>query len=135
VARLVLDTNAISRVLRRDATVVTRLEEAAVGGDDLFMCPVVYYELRRGLEHRDARRQLDDLDAFTRTLHWVDYDRGMWTDAAQLWADRRRHGRPHDDADLLIAAFTRRLRARLVTNNTDDFADLGVSLVDWTIVR
>jgi tRNA(fMet)-specific endonuclease VapC len=135
VARLVLDTNTISRVPRRDSTVLTRLEEAAVGGHDLFMCPVVFYELRRGLEHRDARRQLDDLDAFTRTLHWADYDRSMWTNAARLWADRRRHGRPHDDADLLIAAFTRRLRAQLVTNNTDGFADLGVPLVDWTVAR
>ena len=134
-ASLVLDTNTISRVLRRDATVLTRLEEAAASGDDLYMCPVVFYELRRGLEYRDARRQLDDLDAFTRPLQWRDYDRSMWTDAAQLWADRRRHGRPHDDADLLIAAFTRRLRARLVTNNTADFADLGVPLVDWTVVR
>jgi len=56
-------------------------------------------------------------------------------DAAQLWADRRRQGRPHDDADLLIAAFTRLLRATLVTNNTVDFADLGVPLVDWTSAR
>ena len=41
------------------------------------MCPVVFYELRRGLAHRDARRQLDELDTFARTLRWVDYDRGM----------------------------------------------------------
>jgi predicted nucleic acid-binding protein len=32
----------------------------------------------------------------------------------------------------LIAAFTRRLRATLVTNNTADFDDLEVPLVDWT---
>ena len=134
-ARFVLDTNAVSRILRRDASVLARLEQAAVGGDDLDMCPVVFYELRRGLAHRDARRQLEDLDTFVRTLHGVDYDRSMWTDAARLWSDRRREGRPHDDADLLIAAFTRRLRARLVTNNTADFEDLEVPLVDWTESR
>ena len=59
----------------------------------------------------------------------------MWIDAARLWADRRRQGRPHDDADLLIAAFTRRLRATVVTNNTADFMDLGVPVVDWTVDR
>jgi len=87
------------------------------------------------VRYRDARRQLEDLEAFTRTLQWVDYERGMWIDAAWLWADRRRQGRPHDDADLLIAAFTRRLRATVVTNNTADFMDLGVPVVDWTVDR
>lgn len=134
-ARFVLDTNTVSQILRRNATVLPRLGEAADRDDDLYMCPVVFYELWRGLSYRDARRQLDDLEAVTRTLQWVDYERAMWVDAARLWADRQRQGRPHDDADLLIAAFARRLRATLVTNNTADFADLGVPVVDWTVDR
>jgi hypothetical protein len=48
------------------------------------MCPVVFYELWRGLAYRDARRQLEDLDTFTRVLKWVDYERAMWTDARHL---------------------------------------------------
>lgn len=86
----------------------------------------------RGLRYRAADRQLQEFNAFARTLQWVDYDRPVWLEAAVLWADRRQQGRPHDDADLLIAAFTRRLRATLVTNNTGDFDDLEVPLVDWT---
>lgn len=132
-ARFVLDTNTVSQILRRNATVLARLGGAAGGGDDLYMCPVVFYESWRGLAYRDARRQLEDLEAFTRTLRWVDYERAMWLDAARLWADRRREGRPHDDADLLIAAFARRLRATLVTNNSSDFADLGVEAIDWMV--
>ncbi len=46
--------------------------EAAGGDNDLYMCPVVFYELWRGLAYRDARRQLEDLDAFAWTLQWVD---------------------------------------------------------------
>ena len=134
-ARFVLDTNTVSQILRHHAAVLARLGQAADGGDDLYMCPVVFYELWRGLAYRDARRQLEDLDTFTRALTWVDYERAMWADAARLWADRRRQGRPHDDADLLIAAFTRRLRATLVTNNTSDFEDLGVPMVDWMADR
>jgi predicted nucleic acid-binding protein len=56
----------------------------------------------------------------------------MCLDAAQLWADRR-FGRTHDDADLLIAAFARRLRATVVTNETGDFSDLEVPFVDWMV--
>ena len=131
-ARFVLDTNILSQILRRNAPALARLREAADHDDDLFMCPVVFYELSRGLSYRGADRQLEDLNAFVRTLQWVDYDRTMWVEAAGLWADRRRHGRSHDDADLLIAAFARRLRATLVTNNTADFTDLEVPIVDWT---
>ena len=132
-ARFVLDTNTVSQILRRNATVLERLGGAAGGGDDLYMSPVVFYESWRGLAYRDAGRQLEDLEAFTRTLRWVDYERAMWLDAARLLADRRREGRPHDDADLLIAAFARRLRATLVTNNSSDFADLGVEVIDWMV--
>ena len=131
-ARFVLDTNIISHILRRNAAALTRLQEAVENGDDLFMCPVVFYELRRGLLYRSADRQLAELDAFARALQWVDYDRAMWADAATLWAEGRRRGRASDDADLLIAAFARRLRATLVTNNTSDFANLDLPVVDWT---
>jgi predicted nucleic acid-binding protein len=127
-ARLVLDTNIVSQILRRNALVLTRLGEAA-GHDDLFMCPVVFYELWRGLTYREADRQLGELNTFARTLQWIDYDRAMWIEAAGLWATRRRRGQTHDDADLLIAAFVRRLRATLVTNNTADFTDLDLLLV------
>ena len=111
---------------------LARLREAADHDDDLFMCPVVFYELWRGLSYRGADRQLEELNAFAGTLQWVDYDGAMWVEAAGLGADRRRHGRTHDDADLLIASFARRLRATLVTNNTADFTDLDVPVIDWT---
>ena len=132
-ARFVLDTNIVSQVLRRNAAALAHLREAAENDDDLFMCPVVFYELWRGLLYRGADRQLAELNALARALQWVDYDRTMWVEAARLWADQRRRGRTGDDADLLIAAFSRRLRATLVTNNTADFVELDLPIVDWTV--
>src|SRR5256885_15711953 len=73
--------------------------------DDLFMCPVVFYELWRGLSYRGADRQLEELTAFARTLQWVDYDRAMWVDAAGPWADRRRHRPAPHHAGPPIGAF------------------------------
>ena len=109
------------RVFARRLTTMTTLS-----------CPIVFYELWRGLSYGGADRQLEELNALAGALQWVDYDRAMWVEAARLWADRRRHGRTHDDADLLIASFARRLRATLVTNNTADFTDLDVPVIDWT---
>lgn len=72
---------------------------------------------------------------FPGRFRWVDYDSDMWTQAAELWAIERRRGRAHDDADLLIAAFARKLGATMVTNNVADFVSLDVLVVDWTVER
>ena len=57
-ARFVLDTNIVSQILRRNAAALARLSEAADHDDDLFMCPVVFYELWRRLSYRGADRQM-----------------------------------------------------------------------------
>ena len=69
-------------ILRRNALALARLREAADHDDDLFMCPVVFYELWRGLSYRGADRPLEELNAVAGTLQWVDYDPAMWVEAA-----------------------------------------------------
>jgi predicted nucleic acid-binding protein len=129
--RFVLDSNIISRTLRQDRRAVSRLAEAATSNATIYLCPVVYFEVRRGLLERAASRQLRDFDHLVRTLLWADFERAIWDDAAQLWVACRARGRPHDDADLLISAYARHFQATLVPNNTGDFEDLGTPLVNW----
>jgi len=131
--RFVLDSNIISRILRRDVRVASRLIDASKANARVYLCPVVYYEVRRGLLERGASRQLGEFDALASTLIWEEFERPMWEGAASTWADCRRRGRPHDDADLLIAAYARHLQATLVTNNTADFEDLGLRLANWVM--
>jgi predicted nucleic acid-binding protein len=131
--RFVLDSNIISRILRRDVRVTSRLIDTAKTNARVYLCPVVYYEVRRGLLERGARRQLGEFDALASTLIWEDFEHPMWEGAATTWADCRRRGRPRDDADLLIAEYARHLQATLVTSNTGDFEDLGVRLANWVV--
>jgi len=132
VARFVLDSDTITYILQRQDRVVARLAEAAQANADICLCPVVYYQVRRGLLHKGARRQLREFDSLARMLVWVDFERPMWEAAARTWATSRSRGRPHDDdADLLIAAYASHLRATLVTNNTRDFEGLGIPLRNW----
>lgn len=60
--RYVLDTNIVSFILKRDPRIRSRLEHV-LALDSVFLgCPVVWYELQRGLHARDAKRQMSRLE-------------------------------------------------------------------------
>lgn len=127
----VLDTNILSLVLRGDPTVMRRFAQA-VEPDNMFIgCPLVWFEIRRGLLRRDAKRQLTRFEALFSTFLWQDFTAADWALASSLWVERLNAGRPIEDADLLIAAYARQRNATLVTNNTTDFAGLGLRLEAW----
>jgi tRNA(fMet)-specific endonuclease VapC len=128
----VLDTNIISLILRNNQGVQARFNQILVPQNSILGCPVVWYETRRGLIARDARRQLPAFDQVFSTFTWDNYTRQDWALASDLWALRRNKGLPVGDADLLIAVFARNREAILVTDNEKDFIDLGVTIENWT---
>jgi len=128
-----LDTNAVTQLLKRTPEVVGRYRTALERGDPVYLSAVVYYEVKRGLLHVGATNQLRQLDEnFKNVLPWVPVSDAAWDRAAHLWADCRRQGRPHDDdGDLLIAAQAIALGAVVVTRNARDFANLHVTIENW----
>jgi predicted nucleic acid-binding protein len=132
VDRFIIDSDILSYVLQKREGVVTRLAEAVRSRVQIFLCPMVYYQVRRGLLHKGAEGRLREFHAIAIGLTWAEFERPMWDDAAELWAECRRRSEPgDDDADLLIAAYARHLQATLVTNNISDFEHLGVRLANW----
>ena len=131
-ARYVLDTNILTALLRKEETATWRVQQALHANAEFLMCPVVFYEVYRGLLHRDARRQQGFFLQFTASFTWDDLAREDWEEAAQLWASLRRGGRPiEDDADLLIGTFAARRNAIVVTDNIKHFTPLGVPVENW----
>jgi tRNA(fMet)-specific endonuclease VapC len=126
-----LDTNIISAVLRKDAVLEERLRQTIPARDEIWLSAIVFYESKRGLLKRDARKQMQALDHLVARFEWCDVLREDWEPAAQLWAERFQVGRPIDDADLLIAVQAKRLGAILVTDNEKDFDGLGVEIENW----
>lgn len=126
----VLDTNIVSLILRFNFKVATRFR--AVASEHLVLgCPVVWYEVRRGLVAKDAQVQMPAFEELFESFTWDDYTRDDWHLAAELWAQRRAQGRPVDNADLLIGVFARNREAVLVTDNEKDFDGLGVTIENW----
>ena len=128
----VLDTNVVGELLREDRGVVGHARKQLRRKQTLLMCPVVLYELERGLLAKPgATKKRALLAQWLDVLEYRELDRPVWLEAAKLWADSRRAGRPHSDDDLLIAAFAKVHRAILVTRNSRDFEGLGIRLEGW----
>lgn len=57
-ARYSLDANILSYILRKDEGVVARFEERAAD-NEMIICPVADYEVRRWLIRKNAQKQLE----------------------------------------------------------------------------
>jgi predicted nucleic acid-binding protein len=127
-----LDTNIISYLLNGNVKIAAKLETVILSGDDVIIPLMVYYEIRRGLKANDSKvkavafgKMCTELSVKTLTIADMDT-------AAEIYADRKRRGRPIEDADLLIAAQVLSRGYTLVTNNTKHFEGIeGLRLVNW----
>ncbi len=126
-----LDTNILSAIIRKEAAVERRFRQAVDDDDVLLLSMVVFYEVKRGLLKRDAKKQMVTLENLASQFAWCDTVLADWETAARMWAEREQRGRPIADADVLIAAQAQRLKAILVTDNEKDFDMLDVSIENW----
>ena len=130
---LVLDSNIISALMRNDPVVTHRLEAELAQRNPLILCPVVLYEIERGLlAMPDATRRRMAFEKLKPVLTYLEMDQRVWLRGAQMWAMERTAGRTRGEDDLLIAAFATVHQATLATRNTSDFQGLGVPLEDWS---
>lgn len=129
--RYVLDTNIFAPILRHEVQLGQRVSEALAAQHEFLLCPIVFYEVCRGLIDRKARKQLDFFLSYTATFTWDDFNRADWDQAAELWADLRRQGWQISDADLLIGVYALQRQATIITANEKDFEILNVDLENW----
>ena len=132
----VLDTNILSAMMLSDS--VPEVATWIDGHDEatLFTTSISYAEIfaglaimtdgrrRRALE-TTARAMFDDFEG--RILH---FDIDAATTYADLFATRRKVGRPTAPLDLLIASIARSQGAAMVTRNTADFLNCGLTLIN-----
>ncbi|HQT90375.1 MAG TPA: type II toxin-antitoxin system VapC family toxin [Acidiphilium sp.] len=134
---LLLDTNILSEMMRPepDRKVVDWIvRQPSV---ELHTAAVCQAEVLAGLAIMPSGRRRTDLEEAARAMftnefggHILPFD----TDAASVYADvfavRRKIGRPCGTVDLMLAAIARVRGARVVTRNVSDFDGLGVAVVN-----
>lgn len=125
-----LDTNTVSYYMRRQGSVVARVQ--ALAPQQIVLPSVVVFEVVFGL--RRARRQ-ESLDAFSLMVDatkLLDFDAESADHAARIRVHLESRGTPIGLADLLIAATARRHGCTLVTHNTREFERIpDLLLDDW----
>lgn len=119
--RYVLDTNVFAAILRGEPTTTQRVSSALTAGSEFLLCPIVFFEVYRGLLHRDAKKQLRFFLSYVTTQTQSDFVSSDWERAARLWADLHRKGQQVADADLLIGVYALGRQAVVVTDNEKDF--------------
>ncbi|MBE9103517.1 type II toxin-antitoxin system VapC family toxin [Nostoc cf. edaphicum LEGE 07299] len=127
-----LDTNIVSYILRRNATVSRKLRDANRSGQEVFISCITYYEVKRGLLYANATRQLGDFNQFFRKYEVLFLDDiEIIERACEIYVDLQRRGWKIQEQDILIAATAIARGLTLVSNDSDLLRVEGLSLDNW----
>ncbi len=96
-----------------------RLESLIATGHRVVLPEIRDDEVRRELLRLDLGRGLDRLDTLKTLLEYVPLSTDAMVEAAELWADARRHGRPTADPKALDIDVILAAQARLLTAPQD----------------
>ena len=134
---IVLDTNVISELMRKDAAADVVAWVDRHPGDQVFITAVTAAELLYGVTRLPDGRRKQALAANVRDLIDEDFEDQVLpfsSDSAHHYAEivasRERLGKPIKMADAQIAAICRQYDLGLGTRNTKDFADTGIRVLN-----
>lgn len=137
---MVWDTNVVSELMRPEPSAQVVEWTDRQPADEVFITAITVAELLYGIGRLPTGRRRKELSELFDAMITQDFGQRVlaFDDvAAAHYADivvkRERAGRPISLADAQIAAICRSHDATVVTRNADDFADVGVDIVNpWT---
>lgn len=130
--RYLIDTNIITAIMKNNEKIKRRAQEAILMGDDIFINGISYYEIKRGLLAKDARKQLQFFDQLCKEYGLVLLDnQSIFDRAAEIYAELQRKGELIGDADILIAAITDTRNFTLISDDGDFDKIQGLRVENW----
>ena len=135
-----LDTNVISDILKKHdcpSNIASKLQSVLKENAKILICPIVFYEVRRGLYHQNQIDKINEFESLISNFNWCEFNRNTWDTGAKIWAKCRLKGKPTGggiEHDVLIAAQAQEHEAIVVTNNIEHFQNLGVRYESWAIL-
>jgi tRNA(fMet)-specific endonuclease VapC len=129
-----LDTDVLSFYLKGIEAVRKNVEEYLFSGnfDQLTFSEITYYEVKAGLEYKQAKKQLSKFEDFTSRCKIVKLTKSSLDISANRYGQLRRKGVEIGTPDLLIAGIAIGNDLVLVTNNIKHYKSIeGLQLVNW----
>ncbi|MBO4319619.1 MAG: type II toxin-antitoxin system VapC family toxin [Treponema sp.] len=127
-----LDTNIVSYLLEKDATVVEKFDSVFLQ-NDFAISNIVKYEIQRGIFYRGSKKLQNDFDIFCKYIPVLPITNADFLQAAHIYASLRHAGNLIEDADIFIGASALSNNAILVTNNEDHLGRItGLRIENWT---
>lgn len=129
--RYLLDTNALSEVVRQPAGVVAR-RIAAAGEDSICTSIVVACELRYGAMRKGSPVLNEKIEQLLSDVEILPLDEGVDRRYADLRMQLEQAGQPISAHDMLIAAHALALGLTMVTANVREFRRVpGLAVENW----
>jgi tRNA(fMet)-specific endonuclease VapC len=128
---ILLDTNICIYIINaKPAAVLERFKHYKLG--EIGLCSVVAAELAFGVAKSGSARNRQALEMFLAPLTILPFDeRAAWA-YGDLRAELERRGTPIGSLDTMIAAHSLSLQAKLITNNSREFAKVpGLHVDNW----
>jgi tRNA(fMet)-specific endonuclease VapC len=133
--RYVLDTNAVSALMKGDAQVLARLQ--SVPRNAVVVPQPVFAEIAYGIERLPRSKKKDALRQRYELLR-AELPHAVWTEEVtdafgRIKAQLERRGQRIEDFDAAIAAHAADEKFVLVSADADDMARIpGIRLEDWS---
>ena len=128
--KAVLDTDVLSAIMRGDANATTNVRQYLTLYPKLTISIVTRYEILRGLEAKNATRQIAQFHTLCNSLEVLSLSDAAVVRAAAIYGSLRRSGTTIGDANILIAATALENGCEIVTNNTAHFAPVSALVVN-----
>lgn len=139
----VLDTNVLSAIMGSQPVPEVAAWITAQPEEQLFTTTVCQAEILAGVEIMPDGRRRRGLETAAKAIfanvfdgRILPFDGKSAECYAEIFAARRRAGRPSATVDLMIASIARAHNATVVTRNTMDFEGSGLTIINpWAVQR
>jgi len=124
-----LDSDIISYILKGYDNARKKFNHT-IGDEDLYCIPpLVYYEVKRGLDYLKATAKLKEFKNLYDGSIKSDMTTEIWEKAIEIYVRLKTKGKIVGDGDIFIAAFCIVNDYTLITNNLKHYGNIEINLM------
>lgn len=127
-----LDSDILSYFFNGNKVLYDKIKECIESNKKLALTCINYYEILKGLKHRNAETKEKKFKEVLQYLNIFYLDNSSIEIASDIYSDLRKTGITIGDADILIASIVMSNEGTLITNNLKHYENIeGLNIQKW----